>query len=111
MVWFSVVASDPDGDGLTYYWMEGDSELGTGSPYTTQSLKRGTHTITLVVTDGIESVEKDLEVVIVEDDRIDDEEGGIPMIIWVMVMLGIVTGALTLYVFMMGRKGPDMPIM
>ncbi|MCX6120405.1 MAG: FG-GAP-like repeat-containing protein [Ignavibacteriales bacterium] len=44
-------SSDPDGDALTYSWNEGTNILGTGVQLAV-TLPVGTHTITLVVSDG-----------------------------------------------------------
>ncbi|MEM4728522.1 MAG: tandem-95 repeat protein [Thermoplasmata archaeon] len=50
---FQGAATDPDGDQLTFIWMEGMKELGTGQNFTTTGLSVGTHTIYLQVTDDI----------------------------------------------------------
>ncbi|MGQ9582591.1 MAG: tandem-95 repeat protein [Thermoplasmatota archaeon] len=50
-VTFQGFATDPDGDPLTFQWMEGIKELGTGQNFTTSSLSPGSHTIFLQVSD------------------------------------------------------------
>lgn len=51
---FQGSASDPDGDPLTFQWMEGLTELGRGPDFTTSGLSAGTHTIFLQVSDDSE---------------------------------------------------------
>lgn len=50
-VTFQGLATDPDGDPLTFQWMEGIKELGRGQNFTTSSLSTGPHTIFLQVSD------------------------------------------------------------
>jgi len=54
------VATDEDGDALTFRWMEGTRELGSGTPFQASRLRSGHHTITLVVSDGTAAVEQEL---------------------------------------------------
>jgi hypothetical protein len=111
LVRFSVKATDPDGDRLSYYWMEGDDEVGTGSPFSTYSLAVGTHTITLVVTDGTESADITFDVVVKADPSVPDEDSVISPILVLSLLLGIASAVLFIYMLMQGRKGPDMPLM
>ncbi len=59
-VTFQAVATDEDGDSLTYRWMEGTKELGAGTPLAGPRLKPGQHTIKLVVSDGVNETEQTL---------------------------------------------------
>ena len=111
LVRFSVVATDPDGDLLSYYWMEGAVELGAGTPFSTQDLGVGVHTITLVVSDGVATAERTFDVEIISKDGTSDDDGGLPVFLIVMLLVGIVTAALFLHTLLMGRKGPDTPLM
>jgi hypothetical protein len=111
MVRFSAVATDPDGDKLSVYWREGDTELGTGTPFSTQSLSVGTHTITLVVYDGTESTETTLQVVISADDGVTDEDDGMWIFLMLSLILGIATAVLFVHMMMAGRKAPERPLM
>ncbi len=52
-VTFQGTATDPDGDTLTFQWIEGMKELGTGQNFTTTALSPGSHTIFLQVSDDI----------------------------------------------------------
>lgn len=107
---FSVEATDGDGDALTYTWMEGDTELGAGTPFKTMVLPVGTHTITLVVTDGTAQVDQSFQVVIVKAEVDPSEEDeGMPITIILMLVLGIAVGVLTLVMFLWGRIGPSEP--
>ncbi|MBM4248851.1 MAG: tandem-95 repeat protein [Euryarchaeota archaeon] len=49
---FSGSAKDDDGDELTYTWLDGRTEIGTGKSFSTTALKPGVHTIVLEVSDG-----------------------------------------------------------
>ena len=44
-------SSDPDGDALTYQWLENDQVLSTQATFDTNILAIGSHTITLKITD------------------------------------------------------------
>ncbi len=59
-------SSDPDGDALSFTWLEGDAALGTGAR-TTVSLALGSHTLTLRVTDSNGASAEDTAVVTVRD--------------------------------------------
>jgi hypothetical protein len=63
-VLFQVSADDEDGDALTYTWMEGGKQLGTGAQLRTSKLRPGRHTVTATVTDGTESVSRSVDVVV-----------------------------------------------
>jgi len=56
-VTFEGTASDPDGDPLTFTWLEGTRELGTGKNVTVQGLAAGTHNVLLAVWDGTATVQ------------------------------------------------------
>ncbi|NIP36948.1 MAG: tandem-95 repeat protein, partial [Thermoplasmata archaeon] len=109
IVRFTATASDPDGDALTYYWMEDGTELGAGSPFSTTDLDVGLHTITLVVSDGIVSVERTLDVEIVSKEGTPEDEDGPDIILILMLLVGIVTAAMFFYTLLVGRKGPETP--
>jgi hypothetical protein len=111
VVRFSVQATDPDGDTLTYRWMEGPMELGTGSSFTTSDLTVGTHTVTLLVSDGSEEVERTLDLVVTERDSGAGGGDGADIVLVVMVLIGIVTAVLFLYMLLIGRGGPERPLM
>ncbi len=48
---FQGCATDPDGDPLTFQWVEGVTVLGTGANFTARGLSTGAHTIFLQVSD------------------------------------------------------------
>jgi hypothetical protein len=109
-VTFSVEATDPDGDRLSYFWMEGDEEVGAGTPFSTRSLEAGSHTITLVVTDGTVNVDQDLKVKIVEREGPSDDDGPLSPILVSSIVLIIASVLLIAYVLMIRRSGPDEPL-
>jgi uncharacterized protein (TIGR03382 family) len=50
---FSCAATDPDGDPMTYTWTSSlDGQIGTTASFITGVLTRGTHTVTVTVSDG-----------------------------------------------------------
>ncbi len=53
-------ARDEDGDLLTYTWKLGGKTLGTGATFATKALRPGKHTITLAVSDGNATAERDV---------------------------------------------------
>jgi len=53
---FSGSAKDADGDELTYSWLDGRNELSTEKDFTTTTLKPGSHSIVLEVSDGTGTV-------------------------------------------------------
>ena len=79
-------ATDPDGDRLTYSWFEGDRVLGRGSSIVTMFNGTGTHTITLVVTDGKAEVNATTHVRIVT--KLDEGKKS-PGFGWVLAALSI----------------------
>jgi hypothetical protein len=110
LVRLSVEATDEDGDALTYTWNEGDVELGAGSPLNLKDLAPGSHEVTLVVTDGTEDTERTLEIYIeAMDDNGDGDGISLPVLLGLIICL--ITGVLFLYMFLMGRKDPEMPLM
>jgi hypothetical protein len=66
---FTVDTLDVDGDTLTITWKEGETVLGTGSPFEYSKLSKGKHTITVVVDDGTEAVEETFTVTVKEADE------------------------------------------
>lgn len=100
-VQLSVEATDEDGDALTFVWREGGVELGAGSPLTLRDLAPGTHTITLVVSDGHLEATRTLDIY-VEPSEVEGTDDGIP----IGVLLGLVVGIITavLFVVMMYQK-------
>ncbi|MCJ2539818.1 MAG: PKD domain-containing protein, partial [Candidatus Thermoplasmatota archaeon] len=98
---------DSDGDILSFFWMEDGTELGAGTPFTTQDLSVGTHTITLMVTDGTASTEQMFEIIVEASEGSDDE--GIPFAILIILILGIAVGLLTLFMFLRGRMASPEP--
>jgi hypothetical protein len=57
-------ATDEDGDVLIYTWKLGEEILGTGNEFPYKGLGKGTHVITLEVSDGTDTITSDLEVVV-----------------------------------------------
>ena len=53
---FSGSAKDPDGDEITYSWLDGRAELSTEKSFTIKTLKPGSHNIVLEVTDGTSTI-------------------------------------------------------
>ncbi len=100
----TVEASDADADDtLTITWYNGDVELGTGSPFTINTLEPGTYTITANITDGEATVTSEVTVTIKE--KKDDEEDGFPIIIIVVIILAVIILAVILFfVFKGGKK-------
>jgi uncharacterized delta-60 repeat protein len=77
-------SSDPDGNSLTYEWREGTILLGTGE-IVAANLSRGTHTITLTVTDTGNASSQDSVVINVVDST--------PPSITAPSSLNVITGA------------------
>jgi hypothetical protein len=107
IVRFSVDATDPDGDRLSILWFEDDVELGTGSPFSTRSLKVGTHSVVLVVTDGTESVQHELEVVVKASDDGSGEAGVRSPVLMASIVLIAASCLLVAYVVRGRGGGPD----
>lgn len=105
-----VEATDEDGDTLTYTWMEGDTELGAGSPLSLKDLSPGIHTIKLVVTDGTEDAERAFDIYIEAVDD-DGDGGGIPLTVLLGLVMGIISAIALFYLLMEKRKGPETPLM
>ena len=62
-------SSDPDGDALSYRWLENDAQIATG-PAPTVALALGNHTLILIVNDGaLDSVPDQVEVRVVDTTR------------------------------------------
>jgi hypothetical protein len=76
-------ATDVDGDTLTFTWKEGDTVLGTGETVIVEKLKKGEHTITLVVDDGTTTVSDDLVIIVTAK----DEEPGFPALFALMAIV------------------------
>jgi hypothetical protein len=62
---FSGSGKDPDGDQITYSWMDGRTELSTEKSFTTKTLRPGSHTIVLEVSDGTATVKSKQVTVII----------------------------------------------
>jgi len=64
IIWFNATAGDIDaGDRLTYTWLEGGTEFGTGKSCSS-TLSPGKHLITLEVSDGNASATADVEITV-----------------------------------------------
>jgi|GEM_PF-5345983 len=63
---FSVTATDPDGDTLTYTWYVDDVEISgqTGTSYTTQWPAEGVHTVRVDISDGSWTVSREWTVTV-----------------------------------------------
>jgi hypothetical protein len=61
-------SSDPDGDPLTYAWSREGAELGSGALLTV-SLPLGSHQLTLVVSDGVDTAANTVTVNVVSQNR------------------------------------------
>ncbi len=103
-------ARDEDGDQLTYYWKAGTKTLGTGATFATKALRPGKHTVTLAVSDGNATAERDVLL------EVEGGAGGgaaamlVPavLIVAVVVMLVVVMLALKV-VRSRGSKPPKPP--
>jgi hypothetical protein len=86
---FAALATDEDDDPLTYVWSSGDKEMGTGDSLDYKKLKAGTHTVKLVVSDGISSVDWELQV------TVDGGDGPVGLLV-IGSILGIIVVVLAL---------------
>ncbi len=104
-VTLSALATDGDGDTLTYTWSNNvDDQTWTGENWTLTDLKEGTYIFTVSVTDGVnDPVTYDVTVVV---EKKDDEPciSPIVIILIVIVVLAII-GAIVFFV--MKGKGED----
>lgn len=99
---FGAAASDEDGDDLTYTWLLGTKELGTGDRLSVDDLPTGTQEITLVVSDGTSDVEHRLNVVVRETESLGTSLG----LLLVILVLFVVVGALGMTLYLRSRNTP-----
>ncbi len=99
---FGAAASDEDGDDLTYTWLLGTKELGTGDRLSVDDLPTGTQEITLVVSDGTSDVEHRFNVVVRESEGLGASLG----LLLVILLLVIVVGMLVTTLYLKSRNTP-----
>ncbi|NIP36963.1 MAG: hypothetical protein GWN18_18480, partial [Thermoplasmata archaeon] len=99
-VTFTVVAEDEDGDALTYTWMEGETEIGAGSPLVVRDLTPGRHFITVMVNDGDEVTEQTIDIVIQEADNGGERGSWVYAIVAVAIVAVI---AISVVLYLMSR--------
>jgi hypothetical protein len=91
-------ATDADGDTLTYKWKKGDTVLGEDTNVTLPKLKPGKHTITLEVSDGIETSTVNVTL------RIKSSGGGMPGFEVVHVVIATVLALVVMAIRRPGKK-------
>jgi hypothetical protein len=102
---FMATATDLDGDALTYVWKEGGIELGRGSTFKTSFPRNGIHTVTLVVSDGNATAERQLEVKVKYATDQGSGLGHVRAFIIGMAILGTVAIIVIVAMVMRSRKG------
>jgi hypothetical protein len=84
---FLAIATDEDGDTLTYSWFNGNKVIGTGSTLGTKDLPEGDRNIRLTVSDGTDEAEHEFMVTV-------EDEGGVKgpytMILVLVLILALV---------------------
>jgi hypothetical protein len=78
---FTAEVLDEDGDDLVVTWMHGNGTIGSGSTLVYKKLPPGDQVVTVVVSDGVESVDAEVTLVILED------AGGQGVDPWVVLLL------------------------
>jgi hypothetical protein len=99
---FSVVASDPDEDVLTFSWTVNLMPVGGNSPsHSFQSSVIGSFVIMVTVTDGIDSVSSTWAVTVTPSDA----AAGFPFL-WVLVMIAVIVAVVisVILIVILGKK-------
>ena len=87
---FLAIATDEDGDPLTFTWKEGDRVLGTGDALSVKGLHPGRHTVTLEVSDGNATTSQKLVIIM------EEAEGGSAALLLILLIVALVVAALLL---------------
>ncbi len=94
---FHANVTDPDGDDLDYYWMEGLRVLGREPAYNSSHFQPGEHTVTLIVDDGTEASSENITFT-VKKGRATGNDGPGPSAVAALVIL-------TTVALVAGRRG------
>lgn len=68
---FSAVATDADGDALTYSWYIDTTQIGTGSSVTWRAIKQGTFRVEVRVSDGVTTVTQSKDIAVSGETSLD----------------------------------------
>ena len=108
IIWFNATAGDIDaGDRLTFTWLEGGMEFGTGKSYS-GTLSPGKHLITLEVSDGNASVTAEVEITVAKKEIPVTVAGGgaFPWMLLVAAIMVIAAVAAVVVLAKRRKKGP-----
>jgi hypothetical protein len=95
-VTFEGNATDDDGDALTFTWYSGTEILGTGASLSTKTLRPGSHTVTLAVSDGNLSVSSPPLGIVVQKKPTSTAPGAIPGFGLALLVSAMMAGALVM---------------
>jgi hypothetical protein len=95
---FEATANDEDGDELTFTWTLKGKELGQGAIVDHKDLPTGTNKVLLVVSDGTDSAQHELTVVIRDGDG-----GGSSSIVMIVILVAMIASVTALVLFMRTR--------
>lgn len=89
----SADATDPEGDRLTYTWIEGNRTLGRGSSIVTMFAMPGTYVVTLIVSDGRDESRQNITIKVVT--KLDEPKKS-PGFEWAMAASALVLAAVAI---------------
>ena len=92
VITFRATATDMDGYDLTYTWKEGDDVLGSEPEFNLSGLPAGEHTITLVVSDGIDSTSQTFTITVGKKDKADEPGFLVTGALFALMMIAVITG-------------------
>jgi len=87
---FSADATDPEGDRLSFTWIEGNRTLGRGSSIVTMFSVPGTYVVTLITSDGRDEARQNITIKVVS--KLDEPKKS-PGFGWVLVASAVVLAA------------------
>ncbi len=90
-------AEDEDDDELSFTWLDNGIIIGTGNILTKDNLGPGTHSITIVVTDGMDTISMDVEIEVLSEEV---SLVGPMLIIMAVIVLGVLIG-----IYLMRKRG------